>query len=215
MMNINFKPALKEALNNSKREAIHHNGTTVFPPHLLMSLMRDPAGKGFKLIERLASGTSAYRLQQELDEYLFTASLDVATPSVDQMIGADAIKMSSTAYRLVRLAVLEARMLKSEDIDVEHLLLAIFHNNEKSNADFLAPFISAGVTYNALYSALNENPARLGGAEAAYGAGAGDDVKSIVKHTACSAAREFCSTTSPSDVARRSSPAKSPLPQHV
>ncbi len=83
--------------------------------------------------------------------------------------------MSSTAYRLVRLAVLEARMLKSEDIDVEHLLLAIFHNNEKSNADFLAPFISAGVTYNALYSALNENPARLGGAEAAYGAGAGDD----------------------------------------
>ena len=175
MMNINFKPALKEALNNSKREAIHHNGTTVFPPHLLMSLMRDPAGKGFKLIERLASGTSAYRLQQELDEYLFTASLDVATPSVDQMIGADAIKMSSTAYRLVRLAVLEARMLKSEDIDVEHLLLAIFHNNEKSNADFPAPFVSAGVTYNALYSALNENPARLGGAEAAYGAGAGDD----------------------------------------
>lgn len=125
MMNINFKPALKEALNNSKREAIHHNGTTVFPPHLLMSLMRDPAGKGFKLIERLASGTSAYRLQQELDEYLFTASLDVATPSVDQMIGADAIKMSSTAYRLVRLAVLEARMLKSEDIDVEHLLSLI------------------------------------------------------------------------------------------
>lgn len=157
MMNINFKPALKEALNNSKREAIHHNGTTVFPPHLLMSLMRDPSSKGFKLIERLASGTSAYRLQQELDEYLFSASLDVSMPSVDQMVGSDAIKMSDTAYRLVRLAVLEARMLKSEDIDVEHLLLAIFHNNEKSGADFLAPFISAGVNYNSLYAALAEN----------------------------------------------------------
>ncbi len=174
-MNINFKPALREALNNSKREAVHHNGSTVFPPHLLMSLMRDPSSKGFKLIERLASGTSAYRLQQELDEYLFNTSLDVATPAIDQMVGADAIKMSDTAYRLVRLAVLEARMLKSEDIDVEHLLLAIFHNNEKSGADFLAPFISAGISYNALYAALSETAQDSPKAETPFGDDDDDD----------------------------------------
>lgn len=159
MMNINFKPALREALNNSSREVLQHNGSIVHPPHLLMSLLRDPAGQGFKLVERLASGTSAYSLAQTLDEYLYDNSSVLDTDMEGRPVGVDAtgaVKMSDSAYRLVRLAVLEARMLQSEDIDVEHLLLAIFHNSEKSGADFLAPFISAGVSYRSLCRALSD-----------------------------------------------------------
>jgi len=173
MMNINYRPALKEAISNSKREAVHHNSTVVCPPHLLMSLMRDPRGKVFNIVERLSSGTSAYRLQQELDEYLFNQpDENGVSPATAPVTSPDAIAMSETAYRLVRLAVLEARMLKSEDVDVEHLLLAIFHNSEKSGADFLTPFINAGVNYNSLSKALS---ASAGSEEPVAGATFGDD----------------------------------------
>ncbi|MDE6587279.1 MAG: ATP-dependent Clp protease ATP-binding subunit [Paramuribaculum sp.] len=172
-MNINYRPALKEALSNSKREAVRHNSNVVCPPHLLMSLMRDPGGKVFNIVERLSSGTSAYRLQQELDEYLFNQTDENGSaPAAAPVASPDSIAMSETAYRLVRLAVLEARMLKSEDVDVEHLLLAIFHNSEKSGADFLTPFINAGVNYNTLSKSLS---ATAGNEEPVSGAAFGDD----------------------------------------
>ncbi|MCM1029419.1 MAG: ATP-dependent Clp protease ATP-binding subunit [Pseudoflavonifractor sp.] len=173
MMNINFRPALKEALTNSSREAMRHNGQVVQPPHLLMALMRDPAGAGFKLVERVATGTSAYRLAQELDEYLYTSSVNTVEP-IGRVQYADSVKMSDSAYRLVRLAVLEARMLQSEDIDVEHLLLAIFHNNDKGGVDFLAPFVKAGVNYKSLCQVLSEGRKASPGTSMG-GVGATDD----------------------------------------
>ena len=45
-------------------------------------------------------------------------------------------------------------MLKSEVVDSEHLLLALFHNKEVQAVEAFRPFMEAGVTYEAIYKLL-------------------------------------------------------------
>ncbi len=144
-MDPNFTQQLRDALDKSKGEALRHNCATITPAHLLLTLISDIGGKAFQLIESAARNTSALDLQRELDESLYAnASI---TPS--------AIVVSDLANRILKLSVLESRMLKSPVVDVEHLLLAIFHNSEVQSQPYMAPFIAAGVTYESLYSLIN------------------------------------------------------------
>ena len=62
--------------------------------------------------------------------------------------------VSDLANRIIKLSVLEARMLKTNVVDSEHLLLALFHNNEVQNLDIMAQFREVGVTYETLYKLL-------------------------------------------------------------
>lgn len=144
-MDINFSNELKITLENSRKEAVRHNNSVVQPSHLLLALIQDPSSRIGRLLERVARKASVYELQQQLDNKLFDEALD----------GVHELSVSDLANRLVKLSVLEARMLKSDTVDVEHLLMAIFHNSEVRDMDFIAPFIEAGISYESLYAALN------------------------------------------------------------
>ncbi len=159
-MEINFSNDFKTALDNSRNEAVRHNSSMVMPSHLLLALISDPTSRVSALIERLARDVSVYQLSQELDNALFETAVH----------DSDDITISDLANRLVKLSVLEARNLKSNVVDVEHILMAIFHNSEVQQQDFIKPFLRAGVTYEALYKALSNK------ADAPQaGAGATDD----------------------------------------
>lgn len=144
-MEINFSDDFKTALDNSRNEAVRHNSSMVMPSHLLFALISDPTSRVSALIERLAHDVSVYQLSQELDNTLFETAIH----------DSDDITISDLANRLVKLSVLEARNLKSAIVDVEHILMAIFHNSEVQQQDFIKPFLRAGVTYEALYKALS------------------------------------------------------------
>ncbi|MDE5720108.1 MAG: ATP-dependent Clp protease ATP-binding subunit [Paramuribaculum sp.] len=168
MTETNFSADLKQVLNESTQQALRHNTGVIRPEHILMAIISDTSGKGFRLVERASGSSSAYELQQHLDKYLFESAIDNheaqgATPSVS---------VSDIANRLIKLSVLEARMLKNDTVDVEHLLLAIFHNPETQAMDFMNAFIQAGVTYEALYSQLTGKPS---GTESAYTGSDEDD----------------------------------------
>ncbi|MDE6200026.1 MAG: ATP-dependent Clp protease ATP-binding subunit, partial [Muribaculaceae bacterium] len=159
-MEINFSNDFKTALDNSRNEAVRHNSSMVMPSHLLLALISDPTSRASVLIERLAHDVSVYQLSQELDNALFESAVH----------DSDDITISDLANRLVKLSVLEARNLKSAVVDVEHILMAIFHNSEVQRQDFIKPFLRAGVTYEALYKTLSNK------ADAPQaGAGASDD----------------------------------------
>lgn len=148
-MDITFSNDLKTILENSRREAIRHNDSVVNPSHLLLAIIQDMSSKPVKLMEKVANNVSIYQLQQDLDNMLFQST---STPSGE-------LTVSDLSNRLVKLSVLEARMLKSNIVDVEHLLMAIFHNSEVQDMDFIAPFRKAGITYESLFKALNNNSA--------------------------------------------------------
>ena len=167
MTETNFSAELKQVLNDSTQQALRHNTSVIRPEHILMAIISDVSGKGFRLVERATGSSSAYELQQRLDKYMFEAAIDSQSPQGNP----PSVSVSDIANRLIKLSVLEARMLKSDTVDVEHLLLAIFHNPETQSMDFMSPFLQAGVTYETIYSQLTGKPS---GAESAY-TGSDDD----------------------------------------
>ncbi|MBD5258937.1 MAG: ATP-dependent Clp protease ATP-binding subunit [Barnesiella sp.] len=144
-MEINFSNDFRTALDNSRNEAVRHNSSMVMPSHLLLALISDPNSRVSSIIEKLARDVSVYQLQQELDNALFETAVH----------DSDDITISDLANRLVKLSVLEARNLKSNVVDVEHILMAIFHNSEVQQQEFIKPFLRAGVTYDALVKAIS------------------------------------------------------------
>ncbi len=154
-MDINFSNELKEVLSQSHQEAIRHNNKIITPAHLLLALMSASDDRPFKLIERASSAdTSAYELKQALDTRLFESSLESGD---DTPVTPAEVSVSDVTSRILKLSALESRMLKSGMVLPEHLLLAIFHNSETQESDYMKYFHKAGVNYQSLVQQLNES----------------------------------------------------------
>lgn len=145
-----FTPQFNQVINDSSRVAVTHNSPVIRPEHLLYSLLSEPSRKVMGMIDHVCSGTSAYELTQQLDKELFEMGL-----SSDSTAGQQ-ITASPMSNRLIKLSMLEARMLRSKDVDIEHLLLAIFHNSEINEMNFMKPFRRANVSYESLLRPLAE-----------------------------------------------------------
>jgi ATP-dependent Clp protease ATP-binding subunit ClpC len=68
------------------------------------------------------------------------------------------IALNQTSTNIMRLAVLEARLMKSEESDAEHMLLAILKQNDNLVARVL---IDSDVTYKELYDSLTTQKAPM------------------------------------------------------
>jgi len=146
-MDINFSPELKAVLDLSRQEAIRHNNSIITPEHLMLALLAYTGSRVFTLLEKASRNVSVYQLRQELDSVLYNAEAPMETEVV----------VSDLANRLVKLSVLEARMLRSSVVDTEHLLLAILHNPEIQRMNFIVPFRQAGIDYTSLLGVLPNN----------------------------------------------------------
>jgi ATP-dependent Clp protease ATP-binding subunit ClpC len=144
-MDINFTEQLKNILELSRKEAVRHNNNIINPEHLFLALLSDTGSAEFSMLEKISRNVSVYQLRQQLDDSLF----DSAGGSIVGDVTA-----SDLSNRLIKLSVLEARMLKSESVDTVHLLLALLHNPEVQRMNFIAPFRQAGIDYASLLSLL-------------------------------------------------------------
>ncbi len=145
-MNINYSEQLRNVLEESRRQAIRHNNVLLTPAHLLLVLMSDASGHAVELMNKASKDGTVHSLYKELDDSLFEITQrEPAEPAVSELVN-----------RLVKLSVLEARMLKRDTVDVEHLLLAIFHNSEVQAMDFMKSFRQDGITYENLYRIITQ-----------------------------------------------------------
>jgi ATP-dependent Clp protease ATP-binding subunit ClpC len=144
-MEINFSNEVKTVLENSRKEAIRHNNSIITPEHLFLALLADTGSRVFALLERVSHDVSVYQLRQQLDDSLY----DTTAPLGSEIVASD------LSNRLVKLSVLEARMLKSETVDTEHLLLALLHNPEIQHMEFIVPFRKAGIDYQSVLKLLS------------------------------------------------------------
>ncbi len=143
-MDTNYSKELKLVLDRSRREAMRLYNNVITPAHLLLAIMTDTHGKGAQIMEKVTDGISLYDLRTHLSESL-----------VNKERTEGEITVSDLANRIIKLSVLEARMLKKNVVDVEHLLLAIFHNSEVQSMEFMKPFREAGLTYDELYRVIS------------------------------------------------------------
>lgn len=142
-METNFSNELKYVLDQSRVEATRHNSSLIKAEHLLLAILSQAGSHAFKALQKLLNDDTMYQLRDTLDSSLF-----------EQPNSSNVLAVSDLANRIIKLSVLEARMLKSNVVDSEHLLLAIFHNSEVQNLDIMGMFREAGVTYESLYKLL-------------------------------------------------------------
>lgn len=154
-MNLTFSKELNDALNNSSKIASMHYSSAILPEHLFYALLEIPGGKSLPLIDKVCSGQSGYQLAQSLDRMMFENGIENSRNN--ERPASSEMGVSDVVSRLIKLSVLEARQLKSKIIDVEHLILAMFHHIDLEYMSFLKPFINAGVTYSSLIEAIDSS----------------------------------------------------------
>lgn len=146
-----YSQKFKDTVNSTPVLAARHNSRYVMPEHLLLALLSDSGSEAAQLIDRASRDSSSARLQESLDKELFNAA---AESGYSGTVAVSDVSVSDLTSRIIKLSVLEARMLKSNVVDAVHLLLAIFHNSDAQNSAFMEPFRRAGVTYESLYRLL-------------------------------------------------------------
>lgn len=162
-----FSDDIQRILDDSRKQALRHGSSTIQPSHVLMAMLEDAESRPTSLLAQV-SGLDPGAMRRGLDELLYDeASTDPARDS-GQLTVAD------ITNRIVKLSVLEARMLKDQQIEPVHVLLAIFHNYDVQKMAFMKPFLTAGATYERLYQALAQESSGSTTPEAAFVAGDDD-----------------------------------------
>ncbi|MDD6737813.1 MAG: ATP-dependent Clp protease ATP-binding subunit [Prevotella sp.] len=124
-MTSQFSPRVSEILSFSREEAVRTNSSKVEPEQLLLAMLRLEEGIITRLLRESNVDIAALR-------QLLSSSTDADSTERAGNIGE--VTLSEHANNLLKLAIIEARMLHDEMVDEQHLLLAILHDVSQSKA---------------------------------------------------------------------------------
>ena len=114
-MERNFSQRVKDVLGYSREEAERLQNSYIGPEHLLLGILRDGSGKAIEALRHLGVQLAELKASVEKDLRL----------SNDHINAGDEITISKSTDKVLKMSILEARILKSDTTDTEHLLLAI------------------------------------------------------------------------------------------
>ena len=124
-MTSQFSSKVSEILSFSREEASRLASSSVGPEHLLLGLMRMKEGPVIKVFNRLDINLQS--VKTELEQRVRQDEL--GTP-----ITTSELVLNEKASRILKLAVLEARLQHTQRVDEQHLLLAILHDQVENGA---------------------------------------------------------------------------------
>ena len=119
-MNSQFSKRVSDIIVYSKEEANRLRNDYIGPEHLLLGIIREGEGKAVGILQSL------YVDLQEVKETLETV---LRRESVTENYSED-ITFNEKASKILKMSMLEARLLKTIEADTEHILLAIMRNGE-------------------------------------------------------------------------------------
>ena len=124
-MTTQFSHNVSVVLASSREEALRLSSPSVEPEHLVLGMLKDDDNLLHVLFERLKIDESS--VKRALESQVKTGDTDAT--QVDSEIVLD-----QQASNILRLAVLEARVLHAEIVEVQHLILAILHDHSDNGA---------------------------------------------------------------------------------
>ncbi|WP_315256972.1 ATP-dependent Clp protease ATP-binding subunit [Segatella oulorum] len=124
-MTTQFSHNVSVILASSREEALRLSSPSVEPEHLVLGMLKDDDNLLHVLFERLKIDESS--VKRALESQVKTGDTDAT--QVDSEIVLD-----QQASNILRLAVLEARVLHAEIVEVQHLILAILHDHSDNGA---------------------------------------------------------------------------------
>lgn len=138
--NQKYTDEARRLIDRLRTQCTNHNNSTIMPAHLLLELS-ESGTRSAELMERLVGADKLGALRQALDEGLYE-------PTASEGKGSDFYNRIVTL--IIKLAIIEARYLKAPLVDVEHLLLSLFHNKDVRAMALIEPYFNAGIEYDAL-----------------------------------------------------------------
>ena len=130
-----FSKKVSDILLQSKEEARRTDYAAVMPEHLLLGLMQDETGPVNVLLRN--ENINRQAIQKELEERLSQeqSANNAKGDAFDRMAATDnEVMLTEKATNILRLAVLEARLQHAMQVEPEHLVLAILHDNSGNGA---------------------------------------------------------------------------------
>lgn len=127
-MNNQFTQRVSDVIQYSKEEANRLRNTCIAPEHLLLGLIREGEGKAIHILESLY--VNLQKVKETLEEELRMYSDMSDTYS-------DNITFNNQASKILKMSILEARFLKSQIADTEHMLLAIMKEDHNKASQTL------------------------------------------------------------------------------
>ena len=148
-MNSHFSQKVTEILVLSKEEANRLRNTTIGPEHLMLGIIRGNNNRAVSLLSKLNVNLSGLKLEleqamEELKDSISPAAI------LDQELS-----FNESASKILRIGILEARLLKNEQVEAEHILLAIIKDGENRAARLLS---SLNIDYNKLFGLITYKP---------------------------------------------------------
>ena len=142
-MNNQFSQRVSDIITYSKEEANRLKNRYIGPEHLLLGMLRDGGGKAIEILQKLDIDLN--RVKKRLEGFLKEIEDDNLLPDAD-------IPLSPMAAKILKMCILEARLLKSATADTEHVLLAILKDGDNLAATVLEEH---RVDYQAVFEQLS------------------------------------------------------------
>lgn len=130
-MTSQFSPKVSEILAFSREEATRLASRSVGPEHLLLGIIRERNGLIIDLFRRLDVNIDA--VKEELEQR-------VRQDEIGEPLQTTELVLNEKASNILKLAVLEARIQHTQMVDVQHLLLAILHDQVNNGAKEVLEF---------------------------------------------------------------------------
>ena len=124
-MTSQFSPKVSEILAYSREEANRLASRSVGPEHLVLGILREKNSLLHLLFQRM--NINLNDVKNELEDKV---RQDVITEAI---IGSELV-LNEQASNIIKLAVLEARIQHTQMVDVQHLILAILHDQVNNGA---------------------------------------------------------------------------------
>jgi ATP-dependent Clp protease ATP-binding subunit ClpC len=128
-MEAKFSPKVKEVISYSREEALRLGHDFIGIEHLLLGLIREGEGLAIKTLKSLQVDAIMLRKLVE-DSIKDKVSKTVYNPN--------SLPLTKQAEKVLKITVLEAKVLKSDVIGTEHLMLSILKNKDNIVTQILA-----------------------------------------------------------------------------
>jgi ATP-dependent Clp protease ATP-binding subunit ClpC len=130
-MDNNFSAKVKDIISYSREEALRLGNDFIGTEHLVLGLIRDGENTAVKILKSL--NIDLYELRKEIE-------MAVKDKTGKNIANINSLPLTKQAEKVIRITVLEAKSLKSAQVESEHLMLSILKNKENIATQILNQF---------------------------------------------------------------------------
>jgi ATP-dependent Clp protease ATP-binding subunit ClpC len=130
-MDNNFSAQVKEIISFSREEALRLGNDFIGTEHLLLGVIREGENTAVRILKSF--NVDLYELRKEIE-------LAVKDKTGKNVANINSLPLTKQAEKVIRVTVLEAKALKSNSVETEHLMLSILKNKENIATQILNQF---------------------------------------------------------------------------